>query len=128
MNDRMDYRDVAALADAKKARFLENVGIARLRVSPARLKSDAKAGIKNAANSAVDKTKRTVREHPIATTVAGVGLFAFVFRRPLWALIIWAKGRRSGATDDAGATDQNFVRTHPATTQPQPEISDEERY
>lgn len=124
----MEYRDIAALADAKKAQFLENFSIARNRVSPARLKSDAKAGIKNAANNAVDKSKRTVRQHPVAATVAGIGLFAFLFRRPLCALFVWAKGRRAIATDDTVTTDQSFVPSNPDTTQPQPEISDEERY
>ena len=82
-----EYQAAVQKAAAKKASFLANAQLARARVSPSRLKSDAKEGIVSAFHSSNEKAQDTVRRHPVAAGAAGVGLIAYLFRRPLCRLV-----------------------------------------
>ncbi|SCW91406.1 hypothetical protein SAMN02927924_04015 [Sphingobium faniae] len=82
MNRETAYRAAAQQAEERKARFFLSAQAAKARVTPARLKQDAKDHVTSAVMDGVVK----VRQHPVA---AGAGLAAFTLylaRRPLAAL------------------------------------------
>lgn len=80
------YRSASRDADAKKARFLGDVEIAKARVSPTRLKQDVKEKAGAAFNDASERAQDGLRRHPVAIGAAVAGVAAYVFRRPLAAL------------------------------------------
>ncbi|AUW59127.1 hypothetical protein C1T17_14540 [Sphingobium sp. SCG-1] len=83
MSARDEYLAAVETAEAKKQSFLANVQIARARVSPTRLKNDAKAKLVHTIDTTREKASDTVRNHPAATGLVGVGVIAYLFRRPL---------------------------------------------
>ena len=93
MSSHSEYQAAATKAEAKKASFFTNAQIARERVSPGRLKSDAKAKVKQSLHDGNAKAQDTVREHPVAFAAAGLGLVAYLFRRPLCRLVKGSYGR-----------------------------------
>lgn len=86
MTARQEYLVAVQNAEAKKESFLANAQIARARVSPSRLKNDAKAKISHAVGAGRDKAKDTAQTYPVAVGFAGVGIVAYLFRRPICRL------------------------------------------
>lgn len=80
------YRASARDAEAKKARFLGDVQIAKARLSPARLTQDVKDKASAAFNDASTRAQDGIRQHPVAAGAAAVGVAAYILRRPLAAL------------------------------------------
>lgn len=86
MTQEEKYRDAALVAEARKTQFLADMCVTKARLSPERLKANAKAGALNAVYGVGAGASDTVKRHPFATAgVAAAGL-AFVLRRPLMAL------------------------------------------
>ncbi len=77
----MTQRDDAfAKARAAKARFQGTLAVARNSLTPAKLS-------RRAATKARRGVSRTVQAQPIATAALGIGLIAFLFRKPLAGLV-----------------------------------------
>ncbi|MDX3910002.1 MAG: hypothetical protein QHC67_09295 [Sphingobium sp.] len=87
MTTHLEYQAAVQRAEAKKASFLANTQLARARVSPSRLKDDAKSSAQKAWHDGNEKAQDTARQHPVAVGAAGVGLIAYLFRRPLYRLV-----------------------------------------
>lgn len=68
-----------ALAREAKARFIGSLDVARRNLTPAKLGQRASTKAKRGIS-------QTVQAHPAATVAAGIGLFAFIFRKPLAGL------------------------------------------
>lgn len=88
-----EYLAAVQDAETKKASFLANAQIARARVSPSRLKNDTKTKLCDAVIAGRKKTTETVQTHPVAVGLAGAGIVAFLFRRPLYKLALRIRNR-----------------------------------
>lgn len=91
---------LAALADRNRARaqFHETLGTLQDRLSPANLKAEASARVKETATNAVAAGKQTVREHP-GKVAAGIGLAGLLLAgKPIARAI--SKRRQDDETDE----------------------------
>lgn len=95
MSAREEYLVAVATAETKKQSFFANAQIARARVSPKRLKNDAKAKLGHAIQTGREKASDTVQHHPVATGFVGAGIVAYLFRRPLYRMTrrLWIRFR-----------------------------------
>lgn len=81
MGKAMSQRDDAfAKAREAKVRFAGSLDVARRNLTPAKLGQRAAAKAKRGAT-------RTVQAQPVATAAVGIGIIAFLFRKPLAGLI-----------------------------------------
>ncbi|MGK2909226.1 MAG: hypothetical protein ACSLE1_05430 [Sphingobium sp.] len=87
MSKSSEYHAAVMQAENKKAGFLANAREARARVSPSRLKNDAKAKVKQTFYDGKESAKATAVDHPVAVSAAAVGIAAFLLRRPLCRLL-----------------------------------------
>ena len=80
------YAQATAEAAHKKAAFLCSTAAVKARVSPARLKQDAKQKVAVGMSNGSAYVAAKVQERPVAAGAAASALLLYMFRRPLWAL------------------------------------------
>ena len=81
------YRAAVANADAQRTRLVDSAQAAKARISPARLKQDAKDKVAATALDGVAYVGAKVQQRPIAVTAAVGALGLFMARRPITALL-----------------------------------------
>ncbi|MBB3980979.1 hypothetical protein GGR44_000610 [Sphingobium fontiphilum] len=86
MNRQESYRAACARAIAARTRLNDSVAVARVRLTPARLKRDARDQAVQTVTDAGHRAVRSVRAHPVATAAAATAFIAYLARRPLAAL------------------------------------------
>lgn len=86
MSRKEKFQAASDLVEARRSLFLANLKAARARLSPARLKADARDRVVHGLVDAGHNVRRTVQERPVATTAAALALGAYLARRPLAAL------------------------------------------
>lgn len=87
MTDKRDYQAAVLRAEEQRARLIGKAQAFKARISPARLKADAKASVQDALHDTKIRAKSAVRRHPVAVGIVGTGLVAWLFRRPIARLI-----------------------------------------
>ncbi|WP_062733839.1 hypothetical protein [Sphingobium abikonense] len=81
------YRAAIAKAQAQKAQLVDSAQAAKERISPARLKQDAKDKVAATALDGVAYVGAKVQQRPIAIAAAAGALGLFMARRPIAALL-----------------------------------------
>jgi hypothetical protein len=99
------YREAAARSDQKKAAFLSSALAAKARVTPARLKQDAKDKATGTLLDGAAYTAAKVRQRPAATAAAAGALLLYVMRRPLGRLFGRIYVRIRNRTPEISETD-----------------------
>ncbi len=87
MTNKQEYQAAVIRAQEKRARLIGRAGSFKSRISPARLKADAKAGVREVLHDTKIRAKSAARRHPVAVGIVGTGLVAWLFRRPIARLI-----------------------------------------
>ena len=84
----LEERYAQATADAaqKQAALLCSAAAVKERISPARLKQDARQKIADGMSNGSAYVTAQVQERPVAAGAAVGALLLYMFRRPLWAL------------------------------------------
>lgn len=86
MNLESRYRAACDRADAAKGRLHLTAEEARARITPARLRQDAKDRAGAAVSNSIAQVAAKARQRPVAIGAAATAFGLFVFRRPLAAL------------------------------------------
>ncbi|WP_420145367.1 hypothetical protein [Sphingobium sp.] len=86
MNLESRYRAACDRADVARGRLRLTADDAKARITPARLKQDAKDGLGNAVSNSLSNMKAKALQRPVATGAAATAFGLFLFRRPLAAL------------------------------------------
>ncbi len=81
------YRAAIAKAQAQKAQLVDSAQAAKARISPARLKQDAKDKVAATALDGVAYVGAKVQQRPTAVAAAASALGLFMARRPIAALL-----------------------------------------
>ncbi len=87
MTNKQEYQAAVVRAQEKRIRLIGKAESFKSRISLARLKADAKAGVRDALHDTKMRAKSAVRRHPVAVGIVGTGLIAWLFRRPIGRLI-----------------------------------------
>lgn len=77
------YRAALAQSEQKKVAFLSSARAAKARMSPARLKHDARTKATGAMLDGTAYVAAKVQQRPVATTAAAGALLLYFLRRPL---------------------------------------------
>lgn len=106
MNRVEAYHAAHARAERAKAAFLESLSGTKARITPARLKSDARQKVTETVMNGAAGAAARVRERPVAFGAAAGALIIFLARKPLAALfrLLYVKltsQRDNPETDDA---------------------------
>lgn len=80
------YRAACARAIVARTRLNDSAAVARARLTPARLKQDARDYAVQTMTDAGHRAARWVRAHPIAVGAATAAFIVYLARRPLAAL------------------------------------------
>ncbi|KXU32934.1 hypothetical protein A0J57_06920 [Sphingobium sp. 22B] len=99
------YRDAVARADARKAALISSALAARARLTPARLKRDAKDKATETLMDGAAYAAAKVQQRPAATAAATGALALYLLRRPLGALFRQIYVRISNRTEEISETD-----------------------
>jgi hypothetical protein len=86
MNLESRYRAACDRADAAKGRLQLTAEEAKARITPARLKQDAKDKASGAVRGGIARIAAEAQQRPVAIGAAATALGLFLFRRPLAAL------------------------------------------
>lgn len=105
MTDEEQFRQASAEAERRKSAFLSSVAAAKARLSPARLKQDAKHKMSDGLYNSGSRAMATVSEHPVATGAAAGAVVLYLFRRPAWALFHRLYVRITNRTPDRSEKD-----------------------
>lgn len=86
---------VRARADAAaaKERMLRSVHTLQARLKPSVLASDAWDSARDAGEAAANNAARMAARRPVATSVAAVGIAAFLARKPIARLVTRLRGK-----------------------------------
>lgn len=85
MSQHQDQRKIAKArerADLARLRFANSLDGTRRRLSPDRLKADARIAVSDKIQETKDDMRRTVRKHPVMVGTAAVGTLALLFWKP----------------------------------------------
>lgn len=86
-------------AEAKRSRLMDMVELARMRVRPSRLASEAGNKVLDAGLDAIDASKAVVRSHPFKAAGIAAAVGAILARKPLLGLAARGYARlRAGAS------------------------------
>lgn len=86
MNLESRYRAACDRADAARGRLHLTAEEAKARITPARLKQDAKDRMSGAVRGSIAQVAANVQQRPVAIGAAATAFGLFLFRRPLAAL------------------------------------------
>ncbi len=99
------YRAATAEAERRKAAFLSRISATKARLSPARIKQDAKDKLGTKLHGVRDHAAATATEHPVALGAAAGAFVLYLFRRPLSALFQRTYVRLTNSTPDQSEKD-----------------------
>lgn len=105
MNQEDAYRAASARADQRKAAFLSSAQAVKARVTPARLKQDAKDKATETLLDGAAYAAAKVQQRPTATAAAMAALGIYLMRRPIGALFRRIYVRISNRTEETSETD-----------------------
>ncbi|WP_150292248.1 hypothetical protein [Sphingobium estronivorans] len=100
MNREDAYHTAKLRAEDRKAAFLSAVQTSKARVTPARLKQDAKDKISETVLDGAAYAAAKVRQRPAATAAAVSALAIYAMRRPIGALFRRLYVRISNRTEE----------------------------
>ena len=99
------YQRANVEVEQKKAALRSSAAAAKARLSPARLKEDAKHKVVGRLQQAKSTAMAQVNERPVATGAAAGALAIYLFRRPLSALFRRIYVRVTNRTPDQSEKD-----------------------
>lgn len=99
------YREATVRAEQKKAAFLASARAAKARVTPARLKQDARTKAGETVQEGIALAAAKIGQRPVATGAAAGALLLFLMRRPLGSLFRRLYVRLGNRKDDYSETD-----------------------
>ena len=99
------YRDAVLRADARRAALIASAHAARARVTPARLKQDARDKATETLMDGAAYAAAKVRQRPAATAAATGALALYLLRRPIAALFRRIYVRIGNRTEETSETD-----------------------
>lgn len=105
MSQEEAYRAASARADQRKAAFLSSAQAVKARVTPARLKQDAKDKATETLLDGAAYAAAKVQQRPTATAAAMAALGIYLMRRPIGALFRRIYVRISNRTEETSETD-----------------------
>lgn len=99
------YRDAVARADVRRTAFMSSALAAKARITPARLKQDAKGKATETLLDGTAYAAAKVRQRPAATAAAIGALALYLLRRPLGTLFQRIYVRIRNRTEETPETD-----------------------
>ncbi|MEJ7927665.1 hypothetical protein WG908_12975 [Sphingobium sp. AN641] len=104
MSSEEAYRAATERAEARRAALLDSIAAATARVTPARLRADAKDKVTQGMMALGTKTGDMVRDRPVMVAATASALVAYLARRPIAALFkrLYVRVRDRNSENDNG--------------------------